>query len=155
MRCLVATCTALVLVACESDRGAPLDVELPALIPVPLHVQHGEGAYRLAADARISAVAQTDMPATLEWMIGLINEQAGLSLSLTDGPGAIRLERLGSAAFAKTLAPLDASSVNEGYLLEIEDDGVRIAAADDAGLFYGLTTLWQLLTANENGELPW
>jgi hexosaminidase len=153
MRCLVAACTALVLAGCGTDRAAPLDVDSPALIPVPLHVQHGEGAYRLVADARISGAAQTDMHSTLEWMIALINEQAGLSLSLTDGPGAIRLELVDSAAFAKTLAVIDARRVNEAYLLEIKDDGIRIAAADEAGLFYGLTTLWQLLAANENGEL--
>jgi hexosaminidase len=154
MRCLVAACTALVLVACGTDRATPPGVELPALIPVPLHVQHGEGAYRLAADARISGAVPTDMHATLEWIIGLINEQAGLSLSLNDGPGAIRLELEDSAAFAEVLAANNAHSVREAYLLEITDDGIRIAAPDEAGLFYGLTTLWQLLTANSNGEVP-
>src|SRR5210317_1648678 len=108
MRRLVAACTALVLAACGTDRSAPFDVVLPALIPAPLHVQHGEGAYRLAADAGISGAAHTDMHATLEWMIGLINEQAGLSMSLTDGPGALRLELEDSAAFAETLAAIDA-----------------------------------------------
>jgi hexosaminidase len=154
MRCLVAACTALSLAACGPDRAEPLDVELPALIPVPLHVQYGEGVYRLAADSRISGVANTDMHATLEWMIGLINEQVGLSLSLTDGPGALRLELEDSAAFAETLAAIDARGVREAYLLEITNDGIRIAASDEAGLFYGVTTLWQLLTANSNGELP-
>jgi hexosaminidase len=154
MRCLVAACTAAVLAACGTDRAAPSGMELPSLIPVPLHVQRGEGAYRLAADAKISGAAHTDMHATLEWMIGLINEQAGLSLSLTDEPAALRLELDDSAAFAETLAAIDARGVREAYLLEITDDGIRIAASDETGLFYGLTTLWQLLTASSNGELP-
>src|SRR5210317_812550 len=108
MRCLVAACTALVLAACGTDRATTPGVELPALIPVPLHIQHGEGAYRLAADATISGAVPNDMHTTLEWVIGLINEQAGLSLSLSDGPGAIRLELEDTAAFAEALAAINA-----------------------------------------------
>jgi hexosaminidase len=152
MRCLLAACTALLLAACSTEPAEPVDVDLPALIPAPLQVEQGEGTYQLAADATISAPAE--MQATLVWVTGLINEQSGLSLSITDGPATIRLERVDDAAFAEALAAVDARNEPEAYTLEISDGGVRISASDDAGLFYGLTTLWQLLTAGTNGTLP-
>ena len=53
-------------------------------------------------------------------------------------------------ADGRVVCELDASSPNlsrEGYGLEVRSDGIRITAADSAGLFYARQTLLQLLTA--------
>ena len=47
----------------------------------------------------------------------------------------------------------DPSLPPEGYRLDVSADGVRLAAADDAGAFYGRATLAQLRRAHD-GELP-
>ena len=52
MRCLLAACTALLLAACGAERDAPGDVQLPALIPAPLHIEQGDRA--VDVDARPS-----------------------------------------------------------------------------------------------------
>ena len=36
----------------------------------------------------------------------------------------------------------------EGYRLDIAQDGARVTAASDAGLFYGVVSLWQLMSAD-------
>ena len=71
---------------------------------------------------------------------------AGLLSELPQGPAQ------GEALRCRLL--LDAGAADgapEGYELEISDAGVRLAAAQEAGLFYGLQTLRQLVAG---GELP-
>ena len=48
---------------------------------------------------------------------------------------------------------IDPSLPTQGYLLSIDDSGVELAGADDAGLFYGEATLTQLLRLYD-GSLP-
>jgi hexosaminidase len=46
----------------------------------------------------------------------------------------------------------DASLGKEGYLLSVSNDGVVVSAAEPAGLFYGLQTIYQLLPAEIEGS---
>ena len=46
--------------------------------------------------------------------------------------------------------PLDTKIGNEGYTLSIQNDRVFLNANTTAGLFYGIQSIWQLFTANEN-----
>ena len=48
----------------------------------------------------------------------------------------------------------DASLPPQGYRLTIAEDGVRLAAADEAGAFYGRATLRQLRQQSERHQLP-
>ncbi|WP_303917800.1 family 20 glycosylhydrolase [Draconibacterium sediminis] len=50
--------------------------------------------------------------------------------------------------------PLDTKIGNEGYRLSIQNDRVFLNANTTAGLFYGMHSIWQLLTANEGTTLP-
>jgi hexosaminidase len=54
---------------------------------------------------------------------------------------------------APALRRIDPSLPAQGYLLSIDDSGVELAGADDAGLFYGEATLAQLLRLYD-GSLP-
>ncbi|WP_163325749.1 glycoside hydrolase family 20 protein [Draconibacterium mangrovi] len=50
--------------------------------------------------------------------------------------------------------PLDTRIGNEGYTLSIQNDRVFLNANTTAGLFYGMHSIWQLLTANDGTTLP-
>ena len=44
---------------------------------------------------------------------------------------------------------LDLGGSPEAYDLQVEPHAVTLSAPTDAGLFYGATTLWQLMTQHE------
>ena len=50
--------------------------------------------------------------------------------------------------------PLDTKIGNEGYTLSIQNDRVFLNANTTAGLFYGMQSIWQLLTATDGTTLP-
>lgn len=60
----------------------------------------------------------------------------GVRAETSASPGSIRLERSAQAPVAHT----------EGYSLDVDTKGVRIAARDGAGLLYGAISAWQLMT---------
>lgn len=95
--------------------------EAPAVIPVPASVETAAGELYVG-----DAVA---VPASAEWLTELsdrfvVADGSVLALRLTD----------------------DGTPENaEGYLLDIDSDGIEIASRGEAGLFYGAQTLTQLL----------
>ncbi|WP_027485483.1 family 20 glycosylhydrolase [Rhodanobacter sp. OR87] len=125
---------------------------VPALLPLPaqLHVDAG----RFTVDARTPIVLADDAASTRRtgaWLAGLLAHTRGLPLPLQRGAAttarAIVLQRDPAAPVAD----------REGYALDITPQGIRVSARDDAGLFYGAVTLWQLLTPDaQQGavELP-
>ncbi|RIJ46569.1 beta-N-acetylhexosaminidase [Maribellus luteus] len=50
--------------------------------------------------------------------------------------------------------PLNALTGTEGYLLRVEKDRVFLNANTTAGLYYGVQTLWQMLTAGDGKTIP-
>lgn len=133
-------------VACLMLCGAtmPLHAQIPAatasLIPLPAEIHHGSGSLAISADTPIVlSPDDTAARATADYLIALLKRTRGLSLK-TGAPApngaAILLVR-------DAHAPVDHA---EGYALDIDAHGVRITARDDAGLFYGAITLWQLMT---------
>ncbi|MDO9335225.1 MAG: family 20 glycosylhydrolase [Caulobacter sp.] len=108
----------------------------PALIPAPASIVEGQGGYELKPYDLI-AVADGDAEAlrTALYLQDLLQETRGLSVAVREGGAgraAITLKRDGPKG--------------EAYRLSANPDGVVIAAADEAGLFYGAVTLWQLAT---------
>jgi len=51
-----------------------------------------------------------------------------------------------------TLTRIDSKLPAEGYRLSVRPDGIVVAGADAAGLFYGVQTLRQLIRANTKGQ---
>lgn len=109
----------------------------PALIPWPAVVTAGSGTVAVEPGDRI-LVPAGDVAAgrTARLAVALIRRGGGPALTVVEnGPATIRLTRAPAAATAA-----------EGYSLDVERSGIGIAAASDAGLFYGAMTLAQLLT---------
>jgi hexosaminidase len=73
-------------------------------------------------------------------------------VNLLPQPRSVRLED-GRVPWQEPSTRADLSLPGEGYRLRISESGVELAAADDAGAFYGRATLEQLRRVND-GELP-
>jgi hexosaminidase len=99
----------------------------------PVVVAEGETIYAPSGDAAAQATAR--------YLRDLVLKTRGLTLKLASGARppasgpAIVIERHGGLAA-------------EAYGLDVEGGQARISATDDAGLFYGAVTLWQLLTTD-------
>jgi len=111
-----------------------------AVIPAPLKVEVGQGSANIA-DGAVVEYPRGDKAAKFdaEHLAELVKRTVGLTLHVREGhegrPSAILLERAGSGG--------------EGYDLAVVDGHVVISAKDDAGLYYGTVTLWQMMSAHE------
>ena len=117
------------------------------LIPMPVRTVRGEGGFPVRADTPVSAAAND--PAArqaAQQFARLLEESFGAAPRVSDAGDA------GHAIAFVTDPQLEASA--EGYVLEVSSDGVRIRARDAAGLFYGGVSLWQLLSADGENQLP-
>ncbi|GFZ86561.1 hypothetical protein GCM10011408_01230 [Dyella caseinilytica] len=74
-----------------------------------------------------------------QYFVDLLGRTRGLHLTLTENAQA-------GHAIVFMHDPKAAVTQAEGYTLAVSAQGIRISARDDAGLFYGAVSLWQLLT---------
>jgi len=125
--------------------GLPLGVVVTsaqqplAVIPAPLKVEAAQGAATIASGAVVE-YPRGDKAAKFdaEHLAELVKRTVGLSLDTRAGhagQAVILLERTGSGG--------------EGYDLVVADGHVVISAKDDAGLYYGTVTLWQMMSAHK------
>ncbi|MBB6188081.1 family 20 glycosylhydrolase [Rhodanobacter sp. MP7CTX1] len=111
-----------------------------SLTPLPAQLDQADGSFQVDEKTPI-VVADNDASTrhTADYLAELIGRTRGLHLHVTTGvatAGAIVLQRDPRATVANS----------EGYSLDVTPQGIRITARDDAGLFHGAITLWQLLT---------
>ena len=110
----------------------------PSLIPLPAQLVPGDGSFRV--DAATTIVVADHDPATTQaahYLIDLLSRTRGLTLQPGGGAKrAIVLRRDPQAPVAQA----------GGYALDVDTHGIRVSARDDAGLFHGVVTLYQLLT---------
>ena len=121
--------------------AAPALAQAPSpavnVIPEPLSVSTTTGAPLIIGDgARIVADAAGAQSA--QELADLVLRTRGLHLSLQGD--RVRLVRT-------------PGTPSESYVLTVSAAGARIEASDNAGLFYGAVTLWQLMTA-DHGRGP-
>jgi hexosaminidase len=114
---------------------------LDTLIPKPVTVSAADGIFTITAATRIYVAPATDaLIAIGRYLAERLRPATGYALPVlatTDAPppGQIYL----------TAVNADSALGDEGYDLTIASDGVTIAAAGPAGLFYGVQTVRQLL----------
>ena len=142
LRLLTQTEYPLAPVPAATQNGAT--VSQPSLIPAPAHLTVGDGrAFALAGDVALvmatDAEALSDAAAELR---RLIAARTGIHLPPpTPADGGRRQIRLS----------LDHDGPAESYRLRSDVDAVHVAGADAAGLFYGVQTLAQAITADASG----
>ena len=111
-----------------------------SLIPLPAQLSVAGGTFKVDAHTPIVVADHAESTRrTARYLAELIAHTRELHLSVQQGAAttpAIVLRRDPHAPVAN----------REGYALDVTPQGIRITARDDAGLFYGAVTLWQLLT---------
>lgn len=127
---MVKQLTAVLAAACV--QGASL-AQVP-VIPAPRVVETRAGSFRLTPESLVGG----DAPEVVRQAIQALElGDAGMNSKV-----AVRFERVTA----------DPSLGAEGYTLDVEPNGIIIRAATEAGLFYGLQTLCQMVGAD--GEVP-
>lgn len=127
----------------SDGKNTPLDVPVSngAIIPVPASMVTGSGGYVLASGSEISVPAGDEGAASAAaYAAGKIAVFTGLSLEVGEGQGAV--------AFLRDPAVAE----DEAYTLRINERGIEVRAATDAGLFYGAVSLAQLVGTSDGAE---
>ncbi len=116
-----------------------------SLIPAPAHVERLAGAaFKVEASTPVWARGDAATRVARQFST-LLHSSGGPTLQVKNGNGKNGVNFVLNTAL-KTGA--------EGYQLRSNGDGVTVAAATEAGLFYGAATLSQLFTSNADGALP-
>ncbi|OOG60730.1 beta-hexosaminidase [Rhodanobacter sp. B05] len=137
-RPLLAVCACLLLGLLPSLRAAPAVVP-PALIPLPAKLTLADAGFRVDARTPVVIDHSSATRHTASYLIDLLARTRGLHLRVTSG-------KLESPAIVLQRDPQAPVAQAGGYALDVTPQGIRIHARDDAGLFHGAITLWQLLT---------
>jgi hexosaminidase len=125
----------LCLVLCSLAQASPV-----SLIPMPAQLKLEDGSFKVDDSTRI-VIPANDASAhqSAQYLADLLARTRGLHLSVAEG-GAT------DHAIVFLHDPQAKVTQAEGYTLDVTANGIRIDARDDAGIFYGAVTLWQLLT---------
>ncbi len=119
------------------------EVEIPAIIPLPQSVEWGANTYAVPTQNVICYTAGSEKSA--KWLQQLLTG-ARISSSTTLGNGCGNWNITVDSS-------LEGETGEEGYLLEVNDSGISLKAATEAGLFYGIQTLRQMFPSEiENRE---
>ncbi|XRD83510.1 family 20 glycosylhydrolase [Dyella acidisoli] len=133
----------LCLTICCLAQAAPV-----SLIPRPEELQQNSGSFKVD-DGTPILIPANDAAArsSAQYLADLVEHTRGLHLNVVETTGENR-----GIVFQHNSK--SAASHAESYTIDVTPQGIRIEASDDAGLFYGAVTLFQLLTPNsKHGEV--
>lgn len=123
------------LFSCSGLKNEQESLTKPAIIPLPLKMTWGEGNYKLPKENTICYTQGGEIAS--EWLEKLL-ANAGVNVNSTQSNDGT----CGNWKIVKD-ANLQERLGEEGYLLDIDEAGVSLKAATDAGLFYAVQTLRQ------------
>lgn len=124
-----------------SDKSTPTAQDAIApIIPLPASITQASGTYSLN-EASGFRVAHVELEGAARFFSELWSIPMGRTLPVQTGTGDIHLM-------------LNASLGAEAYQLVVNDDGIQLTAGDEAGAFYGLQTLHQMLPPEISGAGP-
>ena len=147
IRSIITGVVAPILAAgCVMERDAPRralsDI---GVIPIPAHVQHFNASFSVHTSTHIVAPADRASTRIAHYLADLLERTQGMRLEVVQGDAASRPAN----AIVLELAANGKASSAEGYELDVKPQGITVSAQNPNGLFYGMVTLWQLLTAHE------
>lgn len=138
-------------------QGVVLNAQLK-LIPQPKQIELQNATFRIDENTKIISHAQDSFYA--DELRDCIRQELNINLEIT------KKAKRGCIEFIKTDSPkgwaavlkqneLDAAFEpgNEGYVLTVTSKGIRIISKTDAGIFYGIQSLKQLIQANRSGNM--
>ena len=129
------------LIACNNTPTANYQI-----VPLPQEITVAEGSgFTLDETTVIAYQGDEEMKQNATFLAEYIKEKVGLDLPVTDQP----------AGKAITLSVSNSGDNPEGYHLTVNTDGVTIAGASPAGVFYGIQTLRKALPVTKGkAKLP-
>jgi hexosaminidase len=110
----------------------------PAVIPKPVSLTPGSGAFVVRASSTVSATPSN--PQTRRVAAALASL---LGVNVVRGPAPVTVELVGPAQLG-----------DEGYELTVAPGSIRLVATRPAGLFHGVQTLRQLLPVHGPRRIP-
>jgi hexosaminidase len=132
-----------------------------SMIPAPLMSQSLPDSFLPGASVALDLGENVAMHEGIAWLAGLISEQTGNEL-VVSGPGeaggGIGLALVGEKTMLekfKSAGLAVPEHIAEAYSFVITPEGVTIRATGEAGLFYGMSSLWQMLSALPKDSREW
>ncbi|MBS0420915.1 MAG: family 20 glycosylhydrolase [Proteobacteria bacterium] len=113
--------------------------ELPAVIPVPAHMEWRTGVFAIRADTRVAIPRDSGAARVAGYFADLMQKTRGLRLQFGSAARPIVFELHKGTEAAK--------SNPESYTLDVSPTRIVLSASDPRGLFYAAVTLWQLTTS--------
>ncbi len=115
----------------------------PAIIPKPSKIEWKNSEFQFSSSLTFYADAEAEM--SLKWLKALLNATGSELEKASEKEASVSL---------KIDKNLSSSLGNEGYQLKVTSEKIKIEAATNGGLFYGIITLRQLFPAEvENGKI--
>ncbi|WND04078.1 family 20 glycosylhydrolase [Temperatibacter marinus] len=119
------------------SQGEPQELFLP-IIPKPQSIEHtAHKTVPINFDFELSGHDKT-----IELLNSLMTKTYGHSFKST------------SAGAKLSFDLVDSLTGPEGYSLDVSENGIEIKAEDEAGLYYGMATFWQLFTHHFDSGKP-
>ena len=119
----------LALGACKKS----VNLSDSAIIPLPQEISNGSGSFQLHSETGIKLVGiSNNLTKIGDHLAEKLRPATGYDIPVSFDTGQIVLELTGSED-------------SEGYEIQITDEEVKVTSAGEAGLFYGVQTLLQLL----------
>lgn len=136
------------------DQTIPPDIEFSDIYlnPVPKKLAWGEGTYTPDANTVISlssdATPRTEK--TAQFLVEKLYGHFGVKPQISKSSnGQIKL-----SVNKKKVKKEAGTDWHEAYLLDISSEGIEITGAGEAGLYYGIVTLGQMMNASKQPDTP-
>jgi hexosaminidase len=143
---LAALSCATLLGACSNPEPV---IQVPiALVPAPVSVSAGEGAFVITDTTRVHFGEGVEGARVGAYFIDLVRRTYGIDLQAS---AAGNVPDSNVIEFASKAAAGGSESGAESYSLVSAPKRVVVSAGDTRGLFYGAVTLWQLLAKHGDG----
>jgi hexosaminidase len=125
------------LISCSQQEKTATSSPVLSIIPLPASITTSNGSYELSKEVTISSSTE-DEKNVADFLVNFL-QLKNINATVTSGEADIVIKTVSEESIGK-----------EGYKLDVNKDGVQIEANNGAGLFYGVQTLFQLISSDGN-----